>query len=512
VKRIPRVLYHRAAPGPRARCRADPAVAESYRAAAARHYAALGITGAVVTLQPDGTVRAIWEQEWPRVAIIIPTKDQGAALRRCIDGLLSGTDYPDIELILVDNDTTEDAARALLDDLAARGAARVVCYPGRFNYADACNRGAAVASAPVLLFLNNDVGILERDWLRELVRTCLLPGVGIAGSKLIYTDGSLQHAGVALGLGLFGLLYNGAKDPGWGVFGSPEVRRNVSAVMGACQMIRREAFEAAGGFDTTLQLAHSDVTLCLRAIRAGWRVAYTPFAPLLHAEGLSRGRDDSPVENRQAAQDLVALGFHEDPYFHPLLDPASTIPRLRRLGDQRNRGHLRSDVTLHQQSLLDQLDLPRGGEGLREFVLGFRFWPPVSRVTGMVSAARWLIDLLRVREDLRIAYPDALSAGVAGSFGSWLRGAGRREFPWLAEAMPALEAALAVDFTAAMLAFFQGADREGLLTWADAEPAHAAALQFVVLRGISDPVAERARCAALDAAALAGAEASPLPD
>src|SRR5262249_22506595 len=151
-----------------------------------------------------------------------------------------------------------------------------------FNYSGACNVGARAAQGQLFLFLNNDTEVLHADWLDELVRFCLLPGVGCVGTKLVYPDGLVQHAGVVLGLHLCGLLHNRVEEGHWDEFGSPDMYRDLSAIMGACQMLPRHVFDLVGGFDERYRIANSDVAICLRAAKAGYRTVYTPHATLRH--------------------------------------------------------------------------------------------------------------------------------------------------------------------------------------------------------------------------------------
>src|SRR5262249_15571135 len=150
---------------------------------------------ASVIPQPNRQWRVVWPlSRPPLVSIVIPTVNNVAVLRTCVDGLLHHTDYPHIEIILVDNESTDANVFAYYEELARTQRVRVVTYAKRFNYSEACNIGARAATGEMLLFLNNDIEILKPDWLMEMVRFCLLPGVGCVGTKLVYPDGRVQHA------------------------------------------------------------------------------------------------------------------------------------------------------------------------------------------------------------------------------------------------------------------------------------------------------------------------------
>jgi hypothetical protein len=152
---------------------------------------------------------AAYAHEHPPVAAIIPSRDRADLLARCVDGLLNRTDYPGLEVLVVDNGSVAPDAKALLARLDADPRVRVLAQPGPFNYSALCNAGAGATTAPVLLFLNNDTDVIAPDWLRKLAPWTLAPDVGAVGAKLLYGDGRVQHAGVTLGVG--GLTRLGAK-------------------------------------------------------------------------------------------------------------------------------------------------------------------------------------------------------------------------------------------------------------------------------------------------------------
>ena len=140
------------------------------------------------------------------------------------------------------------------------------------------------------LFLNNDIEVIEPDWLDELIRWAQRPDVGIVGAKLLYPDRTIQHAGVVFGLGLVGHIFARAVEGESGVFGSSESYRNYLAVTGACQIMRKDVFRQLGGYDERFRLSFSDVVLCMEAWKAGLRVVYTPYARLVHHESYTRQR------------------------------------------------------------------------------------------------------------------------------------------------------------------------------------------------------------------------------
>jgi len=248
----------------------------------------------------------------PRVSILIPTRDQGRLLEKCVGGLVgenSNTDYPDIEIILVDHESTEPRARAVIDGLATDPAHTVITFTGPFNFAAMVNRAAEAATGEILLLLNNDTEAVNPGWLAEMVGQLSRPEVGVVGTLLLFSDGTIQHAGVHPGVG--GLMGHGHKhrrgdDPGY--FGRLTVAHEVAAVTGACLGITRANWDRLGGLDEEhLAVAYNDIDLCLRARAAGLRVVFTPHAVLHHHESVSRGFDDDPARNERLAGEVAVM-------------------------------------------------------------------------------------------------------------------------------------------------------------------------------------------------------------
>jgi GT2 family glycosyltransferase len=319
-RRVPRCLYRRDDT-------TVPCGRGGEEAAIRDHCEQLGLEVAVS--RSVGGYRMVWPaRSQPTVSIIVPNRDAPAVITQCVSGLLHGTSYPRRELIIVDNGSTEPEVLELYRSLQKQGGA-VVPFDLPFNFSAACNAGAAAAHGDLLLFLNNDIEIIEPDWLDELVRWAQLPDVGIVGAKLLYPDRTIQHAGVVFGLGLVGHIFSRAPEGASGLFGSSESYRNYLAVTGACQMMRREVFERLGGYDERFRLSFSDVVLCMEAWRSGYRVMFTPHARLIHHESYSRKREDWAQDLELLVRYLETSGFVEDPYFHPELNPKSPVPELR---------------------------------------------------------------------------------------------------------------------------------------------------------------------------------------
>lgn len=244
---------------------------------------------------------------FPLVSIIIPTRDRPDFLRACLQGLLEETDYPRFEIILVDNGSIQPDMLALLEKVSRHSIVTVLRQEGAFNWAWLNNQAAARSHGDLLLLLNDDVRILHSDWLEEMVRQSLRPGVGIVGARLLYPDGTLQHAGVMLSRDGATHLLRGAKAGDAGYLNALICQRDVSAVTGACLMIRREVFDQVGGIDESFAVSCNDIDLCLRVRAAGWRIVWTPHATLTHVDGGTRGRDATPPQILKHWQETARL-------------------------------------------------------------------------------------------------------------------------------------------------------------------------------------------------------------
>ena len=427
IARLPRILCHRHVD------RTDRSQAkehrQAYTAILTEHWHRLGRV-ATVTPRQDGTFHSTWSlEERPLVSVIIPNKDRAHLLRVCLDGLFDKTDYRNIEIIVVDNGSTEDLVLKLYDELRAQGG-QVVAFDEDFNYSRACNLGARAARGELLLFLNNDIEMVESDWLDELVRQIMQPGVGIAGPKLLYPDGGIQHAGVVLGLfTLAAHVFHRAPLDEWGPFGSPDVQRNWTAVTGACQLVHRDVFDLVGGYDEAFIISYSDIVLCTSVARAGFRTVYAPRATLVHHEGASRGHTNPSSDQILFAKRLRETGFDQDPLYHPALDTLSFVPKLKS-ADLTGSGGMRGD-TERLASVIGagkSLDIYDDGAvasamGLPWDEVMWRF-DPAALTPGASAGARILLTVLRLRPDLRRRFPRALRDGAAGEFADWVRSHG----------------------------------------------------------------------------------------
>lgn len=299
---------------------------------------AIGARGHVAP-GPFGTLRVQWPLPavLPLVSIIVPTRDHVALLRACIDGVLKRTVYGPIEILVVDNGSTDPATLAYLQQLASHPDIRVLRYDHPYNYAAINNFAAAQARGEYLCLLNNDTEVIAPEWLAQMMRQAVRPHVGAVGAMLLYDDGSIQHAGVVVGLkGAAGHAHRFARPEQPGYFCYPHVAHYLSAVTAACLVVERRKYDAVGGLDAqNLAIAFNDVDLCLKLRQAGWRTVYTPQAVMVHHESKSRGKDVSLRHVERYRRELAALqrrwgaADYTDPLHHPQLDPESETFAIR---------------------------------------------------------------------------------------------------------------------------------------------------------------------------------------
>ncbi len=237
---------------------------------------------------------------WPRVSIVIPNRNSFALISRVLLDLTTKTDYPDLEVIVVDNGTIDSRVLELYAKMKDGPVPfQYEIRPSTFNFSRQANRGIELASGELLLILNNDIEVMENDWLREMVSCFDYCHTGVVGARLLYPNGRLQHAGVIVGLGgLAGHWYIGQRGNTPGPMARLQVRQSLTAVTGACMLISRACYDSVGKFDEReFAVAYNDIDFCLRAVESGFRVIWTPFATLTHHQSATRG-DDKNLFNR----------------------------------------------------------------------------------------------------------------------------------------------------------------------------------------------------------------------
>ncbi len=279
-------------------------------------------------------------KEGKKVSIIIPTKDNYILLKEAIRSIEDKTDYKNYEVLIVANNTEDDNAKRLLSSLSEDKRYRVLEFNKPFNYSAINNFAVSHAEGEYLLFLNDDVEVINPDWLTSMVETAQDPRVGIVGAKLIYPDGRIQHAGVILGL-MNGVAEHTHKfvyaylDKKKSIFeegyeDSLVCIREYSAVTGACMLIKRKVFEEVGGFSEDLKVGFNDIDLCLKVREKGYKILFNPYAVAFHYENASRRNNSDMLYHPEDKNifiekwgKIIAKG---DPYYNPNLSLKSYIP------------------------------------------------------------------------------------------------------------------------------------------------------------------------------------------
>lgn len=264
-----------------------------------------------------------------RVAIIIPTKNHGDLVRQCVDSIRNTVKHAAYDLIIIDHESTDPRSIDYFASLKSNGTATVLRYQGPFNFSSINNWAVQQLTREYshYLFCNNDIEALDEGWLEHMLAQCQDPSVGMVGAQLLYPDGSsIQHAGVCVGA--FGIAEHYGKflklppdRVDIAFMGRLICTHEVSAVTAACLLMRKEAFDAIGGYDEKLAVGFGDVDLCLRTLEQGWRILYCPQATLIHHESITRGKaegyDPHPEDSALFAsrwRDWLDAG---DPYFNP---------------------------------------------------------------------------------------------------------------------------------------------------------------------------------------------------
>jgi GT2 family glycosyltransferase len=321
IGHVPEVLYHwRKTPGSIAEStEAKPMIGELQERAVNAHLQRLKLPARAEQTGLPHRLKIVpfAPSAFPRVSIIIPTRDAPEVFGRCLESLFGKTSYPDFEVIVIDNETTDPTAIALMEKYPVRR----IPFPGRFNFSRANNRGAAAASGELLVFLNNDTEVVSNDWLQHLSYYAQQAEVGAAGALLAYEDKTVQHAGVALGMrGTADHVMRRFPIDVDGYAGSLVCAREVSAVTGACLMIWKALFTEVGGFNEHFFTAYQDVDLCLRLRARGLRIISTPQALLFHHESTSRQNYYDMID-RMLLLDLWEAAIDRgDPYYNRNLD------------------------------------------------------------------------------------------------------------------------------------------------------------------------------------------------
>ena len=356
IRHIPHILYHwRAIEGSVAgQMDAKVYAYEAARKAIQDHLDRQQIFAYVTTAYNYNMNRVIYKlpQILPKVSVIIPTKDKLDLLQVSVKGVLEKTDYPNLELIIVNNQSQQQDTLAYLHKLDALPTVKVISYDLPYNYSAINNLAVTKAAGDVLAFVNNDIEVISPDWLKEMVAHALRPDVGAVGALLYYINNTIQHAGVVLcsDVALHAHQFLGRGNPGY--HGKANLLQNYSAVTAACMVLRRTVFEKIKGFDEkNLPVTYNDVDLCLRIQEKGYRILWTPYAELYHHESATLGSPKSPERFEQFLKEAEYLKtrwsqlIQHDPFYSPNLTLSSGDfslafpPRLRKPWQAHQQAH-----------------------------------------------------------------------------------------------------------------------------------------------------------------------------
>lgn len=283
VIRIPRILFHEL-PGRRN--------AQEEKLALEEHYRRLSIPAKVKIQKKNGIYAAEYRYgDTPLVSVIIPNKDNKEQLLECVESILREGGYENLEILIVENNSEQESTFRCYEELQKQDhRVRVMIWQESFQYSKLNNDAAREAKGEYLLFLNNDTKVKRPGCVAEMMNVGRCPDVGAVGAALYYGDNTIQHAGVVIGYGgVAGHAFEGMTKEQYQKTVYASALRQVSAVTAACMLVRREAFDAAGGFCEELKVAYNDVDLCLSIKEKGWKVIYCPQAELYHYESQTRG-------------------------------------------------------------------------------------------------------------------------------------------------------------------------------------------------------------------------------
>lgn len=268
----------------------------------------------------------------PMISIVIPNKDHAADLKRCITSILEKSTYENYEIVIVENGSETKEIFDYYTSLKEYDNIRVVTYEkpegqNGFNYSAVNNFGVKQTKGDYILLLNNDTEVITVNWMEELLMYAQREDVGATGAKLYYGNKTIQHAGVVLQLGAHrtaGHSHYGQSRENLGYMGRLCYAQNVSAVTGACLLVKKSLFEEVGGLDESFAISLNDVDFCLKLRKKGLLNVFTPFAELYHYESVSRGLDDSGEKaeryNRESAhfrEKWKTVLEKGDPYYNP---------------------------------------------------------------------------------------------------------------------------------------------------------------------------------------------------
>lgn len=328
IKHISKVLYHWRAHNNSTSANVN---SKSYAFIAGKeviksHLERQGIDAEVQALETPGTYKVEYKLlTQPLVSIIIPNKDSILDLKKCLNSILKST-YKNFEVIIVENNSESKEIFEYYKEIEKKFKnIKVTKLKDKgFNFSKIVNYGRSFAKGDYLLLLNNDVQVINNNWIEEMLGICMQKNVGIVGAKLLYPDDTVQHAGVVIGVGgVAGHIHKNIDDSDPGYFSRANIINNFSAVTAACMMIKAKIYDEVNGFDERIQVAFNDVDFCMKVRENGYLIVYTPFSKLYHYESKSRGEEDTPEKKKRFANEIKLFQskwynqlLKGDPYFN----------------------------------------------------------------------------------------------------------------------------------------------------------------------------------------------------
>ncbi len=329
IVHVPAILYHwRSIPGSTAQVEgAKPYVALAQTRTVEEALKRRGVEAEVVRINRWGIVHFYEKppRKLPKVSVIVPTKDRVKVFQACLESLYRVTEYPDFEVIIVDNGSVEQESLRYFEDVKKLHDARIIRDEREFNFARLNNVAVQESTGEILCLLNNDIEIFEPNWMSRLVVYAMKNDVGAVGPRLLFPNGTVQHGGVIVGHGgVAGHAHLGIHEDYAGYAARAVVDQYMSAVTGACLFVRKEVYDEVGGLDEHFAVAYNDVDFCLRLQKIGLRNVYAGSVTCVHHESKTRGYEDTRRKKRRLADETNLMierwgKFAEDPSYNPNL-------------------------------------------------------------------------------------------------------------------------------------------------------------------------------------------------
>ena len=327
IVHVPEILYHwrthkaSTADNPASKMYAY----EAGKRAIEEHLKRSGACGTVSHTPDYGFYRVTYPVSGcPLVSILIPNKNEKEMLQSCIASIREKTTYPNYEILIVENNSETREIFHYYKELSAEKDVRLFRYRKSFNYSAINNFGAAHARGEYIILLNNDTRVITPGWIEEMLGVCQRKEVGAVGVKLLYPDGTIQHAGCVVGMGgIAGNMFVDMPSERTGYLHKASLLQDMSAVTAACMMVKTDVFRKIGGFEEKLAVAFNDIDLCLRIREAGYLIVYDPYVQICHLESRTRGAEDSEEKVRRFQSEIeffrtrwIDILKKGDPYYN----------------------------------------------------------------------------------------------------------------------------------------------------------------------------------------------------